>query len=252
MKYFDYVSEFDGPQSYVSCGRRILCKGGGGGSGNTTTTQSIPEELKPLATKYTQKATALADQAYNPYQGQRYADFNVPQLQGLDMIQNRALSGSATVNNAEAGLNQMISGDSSNPYLDASVSKALGAVKGQVNSQFGGNNFGTTAHQETLTNALGNTANEMYSNNYQQDQSRRLQAIGQAPTFGNQAYSDASQLLNAGQIKQDQVQQGLDYGYQQYQEQQNLPYKQLAAMSGVFNSNLGSTSSTEGGGGGGK
>ena len=90
----------------------------------------------------------------------------------------------------------------------------------------------------------------MYGNAYDADQARRLQAIQMAPTYGNQAYTDAAQLMGAGQTQQDQAQQGLDYGYSQYQDAQNLPYKQLAAMSGVFNSNLGGTSTTTQSGGG--
>lgn len=226
--------------------------GGGGGGGNSTTVQSIPDELKPLASAYTKKAINLGNSTYTPYTGQRYADLNGTQNYGIGMIQDRAANGSATLDNAESNLNSMISGGTTNPYLDASVNKALDNVQTRVNSQFGNNNFGSTAHQQTLSDSLGSTANQMYSDNYQQDQSRKLSAINSAPTFANQAYTDASQLLNAGQIQQDQTQNNLDASYQNYQDQQNLPYKQLAAMSGVFGSNLGSTSTTTQSGGGGK
>jgi hypothetical protein len=67
--------------------------------------------------------------------------------------------------------------------------------------------------------------------------------------YGNQAYTDADQMLKIGQIQQDQSQQGQDFNYQQFQDAENLPYKQLAAMSGVFGSNLGGESKTKGGGG---
>lgn len=247
MKYFDYI-DAEGPQSFKTFGRRtILCKGGGGGS--STTTQSIPDELKPLATAYANKAMDLGKQSFSPYTAQRYADLNATQNQGIDAITQRATNGSGTFNNAESNLNQMMNGGT-NPYLDANVQKAMDAVRGQVNSQFSNNNYGTSAHQETLANSLGNTASQMYGNAYNTDQANRLSAISQAPTFANQAYTDASQLLNAGQIQQNQDQNNLDFGYQQYQDEQNLPYKQLAAMSGVFGSNLGGTSTTTQSGGG--
>lgn len=73
-----------------------------------------------------------------------------------------------------------------------------------------------------------------------------------AQQFGNQAYTDAEQMLKAGQTAQDQEQQNLDFNYQQFQEAENLPYKQLAAMSGVFGSGLGGTSTSTQSGGGGK
>lgn len=223
---------------------------GGGGGGSSTTVQNIPTELKPLAKEYAAKAIELSNTDYQGYTGQRYADMNNIQSGGIDAIMNRAMGGSATMNNAESGLNAMISGNQTNPYLDASVNKAMDSARGQVNSQFGGSNYGTTAHQETLANTLGGVANDMYSNNYQADQNRRLGAINSAQTFGNQAYTDAAQMLNAGQILQDQDQQNLDWGYQQFQDEQNDPYKKLAAMSGVFNSNLGGSSVTKSDSGG--
>lgn len=219
--------------------------GGGGGGGTSTTVQSIPDELKPLATAYTGKAIDLGEQAYNPFQGQRYADLNPTQNVGIGMVQNRALSGSPTIANAENNLNQMISG-TSNPYLDQMYDRAAGKVSTSINSQFNKPGaFGNTAHQQVLADSLGGMATDLYGGAYAQDRSNQIQAIGMAPQFGNQAYQDASQLLNVGQIQQDQAQNPLDFAYQQYQEQENLPYKQLAAMSGVFGSNLGSSSTTQ-------
>jgi hypothetical protein len=218
--------------------------GGDSGGGTSTTTQNIPAELKPLATQYASQAINLSNTPYTPYTGQRYSDLNAVQDTGLGMTINRALNGSQTMNNAENQLNGMMQGGT-NPYLQGMVSDAMGQAGTQVNSQFGGSNYGTTANQETLARTLGNVASNMYGEQYNTDQNRRLQAIQLAPTFGNQAYTDASQLMNAGQVLQDQSQQGLDFNYEQFQNQQNDPYKKLAAMSGVFGSNLGASSTTQ-------
>ena len=222
---------------------------GGGGGGNSTTVQSIPEELKPLAKQYTSQAINLSNTPYQAYTGNRVADLNNSQGQGIQAITDRATGGSATMDNAESNLNQMMSGGT-NPYLEGMVGNAMKQVGSQVNSQFGGSNYGTTANQETLANSLGNTATSMYGNAYNTDQANRLSAIGMAPTFGNQAYTDASQLLNAGQLQQDQTQKGLDVGYENYLAAQNDPYKKLAAEGGIFGSNLGGTSTTTSSGGG--
>lgn len=231
-------------------------KGGGGGSGGgtSTTVQNIPDELKPLATAYTTKAIGLSETPYQPYTGQRYADLNAVQNTGLQSTINRAVGGSQTMNNAEGNLNSMMS-NRENPYLRGMVNSAMDAAQGRVLSQFSGSNYGTSANQEQLATQLMGAANPLLSSTYESDQNRRLQAIGQAPTFGNQAYTDANQLMNAGQVMQDQNQQGLDFNYQQFQEAQNNPYKQLAAMGGVFGSNLGGSSTTtqqQQSGGGGK
>lgn len=231
-------------------GRTIYGGGGGGGPSTTTTTQDIPTELKPLATAYTSKAVNLGQQSYNPYQGQRYADLNPVQNTGLGMTVDRALQGSPTMDNAEGGLNQMMDG-SANPYLDAMYDQAAGKVSSSVNGNFAqAGRYGSGAHTGALTEGLGDMATQMYGGAYEADQGRRMQAIGMAPEFAQQDYQDAGQLMNAGQILQDQSQQNLDYGYEQYTEEQNLPYKQLAAMSGVFGSQLGGKSTSQGGGGG--
>ncbi len=227
--------------------------GGGGGKQSSTTTQSIPQELKPLAKAYSAKAMDLGNQQFNPYTANRFADLNGTQQQGLDMIQQRAMSGSQTMDNAEAALNQNIQGGQTNPYLDQMVGKAQDSVRSQFNTgAVSSGSFGNSGLQEQFANNLGDVAAQMYGQAYEGDRARQMQSIGMAQQFGNQAYQDAGQLMNAGQVQQDQAQQGLDFKYQQFQEQQDLPYKQLAAMSGVFGSNLGASSSTTQKGGGGK
>jgi hypothetical protein len=236
--------------------KRIYGGGGGssGGSGTSTTVQNIPDELKPLATAYTQKAIGLSNQPFVPYTEQRYADLTPYQNLGLGMTANRALSGSQTMNNAELNLNQMMGGGS-NPYLDAMVNRAQQNVIQNANqAAVGSGSFGHSGINEAATRQMGDIAAAMYGGAYAQDQANRLQAMGMAPTFANQAYTDALQLFRAGQSLQDQAQQARDFSFEQFQEAQNLPYKQLAAMSGVFNSGgLGgssTTTSSQSGGGG--
>jgi hypothetical protein len=69
-----------------------------------------------------------------------------------------------------------------------------------------------------------------------------------APGLSQAGYQDAAQLLQAGQLSQNQDQQNLDFDYQQFQEEQNLPYKQLAAMGAPFGSGLGMIQTTSGSG----
>lgn len=235
--------------SRQECGRLVI-GGGGGGGGETKTVQEIPTELKPLANAYSNKAIALGNQGYQPYEGQRYADLNTTQNLGIGMIQDRALNGSGTMNNAEANLNQFIGGQS-NPYLDAMVNRAQGNVLANANiAAKRSGSFGNSGIAEQAAKQMGEVATSMYGNAYESDQGRRMQAIGMAPTFGNAAYQDAQQLMNAGQIMQDQQQQNLDFNYGQFQEAGNLPYKQLAAQAGVFGSGLGGSSTTTSSGGG--
>lgn len=224
--------------------------GGGGGGQSATTVQSIPDELKPLASAYTDKAINLSNQGYQPYGGQRYADLNTTQNLGIGMVQDRALNGSATMNNAEKNLNGMMGGGT-NPYLDSMVNKAQSSVLSNANAAAArSGSFGNSGIAEAAAKQMGTVASDMYGQAYDGDQGRRMQAIGMAPTFGNAQYQDAQQLMNAGQVMQDQNQNNLNFGYQQYQDATNDPYKKLAAMSGVFGSGLGNTSTTNSTGGG--
>lgn len=218
---------------------------GGGGGGSSTSVQSIPNELKPLADAYTNKAINLSNQNFTPYAGQRYADLNATQNLGIGMVQDRALNGSRTMNNAEQNLNKFISGGNTNPYLDAMVNKAQANVLGNANQAAAmSGSFGNSGIAEQAARQMGSIATDMYGNAYSQDRANQMQAINMAPIFGNAAYTDAGQLMKAGQIQQDQAQNALDFNYNQFQDATNLPYKQLASMAGVFGSGLGSTTTT--------
>jgi hypothetical protein len=236
---------------YGKDGRRLYFKGGVDGNSSTTTAE-IPNELKPLAAAYTDKAINLGNQGFTPFQGQRYAELNGLQNAAIGQIANRALNGSQTVDSAESALNGMISG-TSNPYLDSMVQQAQDSVKSNFNTAaVNSGSFGNSGLQEQFGKDLGNVATNMYGNAYAGDRSNQLAAIQYAPTIANQDYADANQLMSAGQTLQDQAQQQNDFNYSQYQDAQNLPYKQLAAMSGVFGTNLGGSSTTKQSNGGGK
>lgn len=235
-----------------------------GGGGGQTTVQDIPGELKPLAREYTNKAIGMSRQPWQAYGGDRFSDLNQTQNLGLGKIQNRALNGSQTMTNAENGLNSFIQGGNVNPFLDKMVNKAQGSVATNFNNMIkpqteaamkGSGSFGNSGFEQTMQNQqkaagqqMSDIATNMYGGAYNSDQANRMQAINMAPTFGNAAYQDANELMKAGQMQQDQSQRNLDFGYNQWSDSQNKSYKDLAAMAGVFGSNLGGRSTTTGGG----
>jgi hypothetical protein len=274
-----------------------------GGGGSSTTTQSIPNELKPLAAAYGDKAMQLANQPYQAYGGPQVANMNWFQTAGAGQIADRALGGDALMNQGKSTMqNALASGNAatslgnlgtnqyagSNPYLQQNIDAALGDITrnyndaiapGLTTQMVSSGSFGNTGSQAAtqnslndLTKNLGNTASGMRMQDYTAQQglaenqlNRNLAAaqdyagrndqlksqyLNLAPTYGNQAYTDAAQMMKVGQQYQDNTQQFLDAGYQSYLDQQNLPYKQLAAMSGVFDSGLGQTQQTKSSGGG--
>src|SRR5512139_367175 len=149
--------------------------GGGGSDQTSTTTATIAPELKPLANLYVQQAQQIAQTPYQPYQGQRFADLNNTQNMGIGMVQDRALNGSQTFNNAESNLNQMMGGQN-NPYLDRAVQKSLGSVMSAAGTAgVRSGSFGNSGIQEQALQQMGDQANSMYGQNYQFDQGQRMQ-----------------------------------------------------------------------------
>ncbi|MCP1651699.1 hypothetical protein [Pseudomonas nitroreducens] len=259
---------------------------GGGGGGKSTTTTEIPKELKPLATAYAGKAMDLANSPYQAYGGQQVAGLSGYQNQAANMIANRASSGDSTLNGIKNTMNAALytgkaatanpySG--SNPYLQQNIDAAMSDITrnyndavapGLTTQMVNSGSFGNTGAQASTANALNdltknlaNTTAGMRMQDYTNQQNLAEQyaqrndaamshMVDVAPTYANQAYTDAGQLMNAGQMYQNNNQQNLDAQYQNFLDSQNDPYKKLAAMAGVFGSGLGQQTTTKSSGGG--
>jgi hypothetical protein len=250
-----------GPQRF---GPRRLFKGGGGG--NQTTTQSIPDELKPLASAYASQAMQVGQTPFQAYTGQRYADLNANQNQAIDQIQQRATNGSPLIDTANSTITGLL-GDNTNPYLDKQVATAQKSLTdsynlvqrpAQTTAMANSGSFGNAGLEQTqraddnqLQQNLGNVATSLYSNAYNTNQANKLSALGYAQSYANQPYTDAQQLLTAGNQQQTNTQNNADFAYQQFQDQQNQPYKNLGVLGAPFTGvSLGGSSTTTSSGGG--
>lgn len=190
----EYFAEIDGNQS-IDMGRlgRKLYKGGGKGGGSKTTSSNTPwAGVQPFMRDAFGKAQNLANQQ-SP---------NAMQTQSYNMTNQLATAGDPMNTSANSLNNQTLSGaflsPDSNPYLAQNVNTALDAVQSRVNSQFSGNNYGSSANQETLTRNLADTAAQMYGQNYTNERDNQMQAMGLTPTLNQNRYLDANQLSQAG------------------------------------------------------
>lgn len=238
--------------------------GKGGGSSTSNSAISYPEEIKPLLQNVANISNDLYAKDWQGYGGQRFADLNGTQQQALQMASDRAVNGSPVMDAANQSLTGMLQGGQTNPYLDQMVGKAQKSVMDSYNlgtkpqmeaAMVGSGSFGNSGLQQLqqksqsdLQDSLGNVATQMYGNAYNTNQANQLQALGMAQSYGNQAYTDAGQLLKAGGTLQDQAQNNADFNYEQWQQQQDDPYKKLQAMTGVMSNTAGSTTTTSGGG----
>jgi len=225
---------------------------GGGGGGTSTTQNTVDARFSPLIDYATQAAKGIQEQGFNPYSGQRYAGTNATQQAGLNMVTDRATNGDPTMNQATQTLQQTLAGGNTNPYLDSMVQKAQGGVMGNMNAlQTRSGSFGNSGIAEQGAKQMGDIATSMYGNAYNTDRANQMTALGMAPQYGDQAYKDAGQLMNAGQFTQDADQKNKDFAFNQFQDQQNTPYKQMAAYSGLLGASgsTGASTTTQSGGG---
>ena len=247
----------------------------GGGSSppaNTTqtTTKEVPLWAQGSAQNLLARGEALSNQPYQTYTGQRIAGMTPQQTTGLNMVQNRALSGSPEERAARQNFTDTMSGkylgqgaaynqyaDMNNPYLQGMVNQSMNDVSGRVNSQFNGNNYGTTAHQETLTRGLGEAANNAYGqaynlqaqladananrqqSAYSNERNNQLQAAGMLPQYQNIDYNNAQQLIGVGDIYRQESQDQLNNQYADWAAAQNQPYRQLDVLGNALGSAVG-------------
>ena len=220
---------------------------------NTVNWGSAPGSIQDLPTSLMQQGWKLASQPYQQYNGDRLANFSTEQNQAMDMITKRATQGDPTIQ-AGAGmvqntLNGQYMNPDSNPYLKGTYDAMAGRMAdayargtgAQTMAQF--NNagaYGGSAMQEVqkanntaFADSLGQLANQVYGDNYQQERSRQLQAGLMAPTYGNQAYTDAAALQGVGTQKQAQDQTKLDMNYSDWQNAKNWPYAGYDMLSGL-------------------
>ena len=236
-----------------------------GGSDSTTQTTSMPDWAQPYATSYLDNASKVASQPYTPYGGQRVADLNGAQQSGMTAIANRAMNGSPLFNTAAGTLQSTAAGDfmgAGNPYMQQMVDASSQDVMRNYNQtvmpgidavEARGGSFGNSGVNQLRQNAasdltknLGNISSGLRFQGYDAERQRQMQALGLAPGYANQDYTDAQQLINAGSMGQANTQQGLDAAYQDWQNAQNYPAKQLGILGNALGINTGSTSTTNG------
>lgn len=192
-----------------------------------------------------------------PYTGNRVSGFSNPTNAGLNMIQARAQTGSP-VNTAASGLTaDTLQGDylNSNPYLDQTYDRAASAItrnfreatapgidSAAINAgRYGSNAWGNLrdSANDQLGRSLEGLSSNLYGQNYDQERTRQMAALGLAPSIANQDYADATKMLGAGSVmegKQDQYNAAAqDY----YNEGQNKYYNDLQRFMGLIGGNYG-------------
>ena len=169
----------------------LSSKGGSKQAGNTTTvTNSAPwATAQPFLGMNLDRANKLYE---NPSQ---YL------TQGVNAQAQRAMQGNP-LNQASQDLNlATMRGDYTDLNKNPAAQNAMNMARTQINGQFGGDNYGNSAHQEWLGRGLLQAASPFYESERQ----RQTGAMAMAPTLANQDYTDISQLQGAGNAQWDQL-----------------------------------------------
>jgi hypothetical protein len=168
-----------------------------------------------------------AQQATNPYAQQAYMSpyiQNALQPQMQEAARQSAIQGQQ--NQAQA-VQQGAFGGSRSAIVEAERQRNLGTLQNQIYGTGMQNAFQNAQQAQQFGSTLG------------------LQGLGQAgqaaATLGQLGQTQFGQQkdilqgqLSAGQLQQQQAQKGMDLGYQDFQNQRQYPYQQLAFMSDML------------------
>jgi hypothetical protein len=242
----------------------------GGGQTSTQTTQQIlsPEQQNllnmamPFATKYAQNQPVLPS-------GSSVAGFTDPQKAGqTQTLQAGAPGGqlSQEAQNAAGAQSFLTSGASldpnSNPGLNAAIQGAVRPIEqnfseniepaireGAVGTgQFGGGREGalegiaTQAEQQ----AIGSTAGQMESANYQNSLDQMTRAMGLTPTVQQASLEPGAATSAVGDVQQQLEQQQLTEAFNKFMFPQTQPLQTAEALSGIAAGIPGGGSTTTG------
>jgi hypothetical protein len=227
--------------------------GAAGGSGATAGGLTLDQALKAgglaatlaAGTQKPSMGTTTTTQVNDPWSGQQpylnslfqnaanlygASGMSPETVEALRRQKERAMSGQSLAESGQQEFGKTIAGDylrpESNPYLKATLDNTFNDIQSRVAGTFGtrgGNNYGTSAHQEWLGRNLMEAASPLLNQNYQTERSRQLNAAQLAPSM---AYADIAPLAQVGAAKEA------------------YPWDQLAKYQSAISGNYGGTSQT--------
>lgn len=181
-------------------------------SGNTTTTQEPWSGVQPYLKDLFARGH-IASNTNNTLPGQ-----SPETLQAQGLLANRATQGSPLVNAAQQTNLATSRGDFLNLANNPAAQSAMNMAKSKINSQFQGNNYGNSTHQEWLGRGLMDAAAPFYA----QERNLQQQATGMAPGLAAQDYTDIGMLGQVGAQKDARAEREANYPWEYLQKYQGI------------------------------
>lgn len=179
----------------------------GGSSQSSGTTRVEPPSYQ---LPYLQSGLQRADQLYG--QGPNVVGFSPQTEAAMSLTENRALAGSPLTRSAQNYAQQGLQGGflNSNPYLDATFSKAALATQNQLSSEFARSGRNVGAAEGLRSQQLNDLATSIYGGNYANERQLQQGLLGQALPLANADYADYAALGGVGSQVEGLAQQYAD------------------------------------------
>lgn len=215
------------------------------GKSSQTTEQSIPKWQEDFITQNViPAATAIGQQQFNPYTGQMAADLGSYTQNAAGMYQNLANmtpADYAAMNQANMSAYTQNVMDPALARMDRERQKQMSQEQAYIagSGAFGNERRGVFEAESAANYGLGRDAMiaDLMRQGYNEAQASTMAQLGNMQ-------SGAGALANIGGQQTALQQQGLDAAYQEFLRGENLPYQQLAAMTGAGQGNYGQTQTT--------
>jgi hypothetical protein len=195
--------------------------GGGSGTGTQTSISELPEWARGYAKNTLEKGAALSEQPYQTY--------NAPRIAGFSDLQKQAQA-SVGPQGFQSTVGQYMS-----PYQ-----QNVTDIQKQEAARQSGIAGTQQAAQATQAGAFGGGRDAIMRAERERNLGRQMneiQAIGSQNAYNaatNQYNTGLQQMSAFGGQQQALQQQGLSQAYQDFQNQQNQPYKQVGFMSDLI------------------
>jgi hypothetical protein len=236
--------------------------GGGGGGANVVNENPLPDWMVPpdgnYAQNYLDRARAVKEEGYTPYQTPTYAVRNQNEIDGITALAARATNGSATVNLGITLLTATLKGEHLTGYpskdaewavradeaYDDFIYSTLPEIATRANNVGG---FGGSGHEKmkiraarTLFNALANLAYEIYGADYFSERKYMSDAIVNAVDYAENSVGDIDALRMAGLYEREYQQGILEDAYRLWIDEYDAKIRQLNVMGNAIRALVGS------------
>lgn len=218
-----------------------------------------PNNLKWIPGTSTQVQTGTewvpgtADLKYFPEE--TVAGFTPEQIQGQELVTNRALSGSTLDKAGKSYMEDVIGGKyvtpDSNPYLKYYVDKAYENVLPQLDTTaIQAGRYGSNAWGGQKSNAMADINSQIYGGAYNTERGYQQQAAEMAPEMAQTDYLDYDRLLSVGAEKQALEQAKIDAAKEKWDFEQMAPWQKLAMYANLISGDQGGQTTAYVNGGG--